>query len=118
MLKRYEKCVGISFPAIGRYKIEIWTAPKGYCIEPHTHNNEDIKLLFLFGHNVTFWRKRPEDVWQKFKAKFWNIGRVFNIRAGDIHSFDVSNTRLVFLNLEIWKVGVKPTSASEDFQKY
>jgi hypothetical protein len=114
-IKTFEKCKGISFPAIGRYKVEIWTAPAGYSIKPHTHDNEDIKLIFLWGNNVRFHRrKKGSFISESFFAMWNNIGKMFNIRAGDEHSFDVSDTRLIFMNIETWKDGVVPTSASED----
>ena len=117
MLRKHESCWGISFPAIGRYKVEIWTAPAGYSIRPHSHDNEDIKLMFLYGNNVRFHRKKKGHfLSESFLATWKNIFKVFNIRAGDVHSFDVSDTRLIFINLEIWKKGVKPTSASTDLQ--
>jgi hypothetical protein len=115
MLKRYERCIGLSFPAIGRFKIEIWFCPPGYTIREHTHPNEDIKLILLFGHQVKFHRrKKGESDNCSFMARFRHIGRVFTINAGDAHFFEVSKWPLVFMNVEKWKDGVTPTSASDD----
>lgn len=117
MVKRYESCIGLSLPSFGRWKIEFWSAPAGYAIKEHTHPNQDIKLIFLFGHGVTFHRVRNTSTsskHQKQTMKWWNIGRAFTILAGDSHWFEVSNRRLLFMNIEKWKDGIKPTSASED----
>lgn len=117
MIKRYESCIGISFPAFRRCKIEVWYAPRGYEIKEHTHPNQDIKLRLLFGHNVRFHRrKRGHVCGESFWATFRNIGKVFTINAGDSHHFEVSNWPLIFLNVEKWKEGVEITSAAEDFQ--
>lgn len=113
---RHERCIGISLPSIGRWKLEFWFAPAGYRIAEHTHDQEDIKLVLLFGHNILFHRrKRDELLGESYFARFKNIGRVFTINAGDSHWFEVSNWPLVFLNIERWKDGVKPTSAAHDF---
>ncbi len=70
--------------------------------------------MFLFGHNVMFHRRRSYFDAASFQAKWWNVGRVFTINAGDIHYFTVSKWPLIFVNFEKW-IDVKPTSASEDF---
>lgn len=116
-LRKFESCRGLSFPSIGKWKIEIWYAPSGYTIREHTHNNEDIKLVLLFGHDVVFHRVRNTKYSSRkisFLAKLWHIGKSFSIRAGDSHWFEVSRFPLVFLNIERWHT--KPTSACEDLQ--
>lgn len=115
MFKQFESCFGLSFPAIGKWKIELWYAPSGYSIREHTHNQEDIKLIFLFGHNVKFHRRKwGAYLGDSFMAKFKHIGKVFTINAGDAHYFEVSDWPLIFMNIEKWKS--KPTSASQDMQ--
>lgn len=115
MIKRYESCIGLSLPAIGRYKIEFWYAPPGYEIKEHTHNNEDIKLILLFGHYVRFHRRcKGSFLGESFLATIGDFGRVFNIRSGDAHWFSVSNWPLIFMNIERWLI--PPTSAADDFQ--
>lgn len=114
-IKRYERCWGLSFPSVGKWKIEIWYAPRGYEIAEHTHPNEDIKLILLFGHNVVFHRRKKSTfIGESFWARFRDIGHIFTINAGDSHFFTVSNWPLVFMNIERWHT--KPTSASEDLQ--
>jgi hypothetical protein len=113
---RYESCIGLSFLPLGRYKLECWYCPRGYRIREHTHPNEDIKLCFLFGHNIRFHRRKNRHfIGESFCAQFKHIGKVFTINAGDAHWFEVSDWPLVFMNIERWKNGVKPTSASVDF---
>lgn len=115
IFKHYESCRGISFPSFGNWKLEIWFCKPGYTIREHTHAQEDIKLIFLFGHYVKFHRrKKNEFLGESFLARIKDIGRIFTINAGDAHYFEVSNWPLVFLNIEKWHC--KPTSASEDLQ--
>lgn len=115
-IRRHECCVGLSLMNIGRFKIEIWYAPSGYEIKPHRHDHENIRLYFLFGHNVSFFRKRNSNSdWERFDARWYHIGHGFTIRAGDCHKFCVSKFPLIFMNIEEWLNG-KPTSAAEDFQ--
>lgn len=116
MIERHESCIGFSFPSIGRWKIELWFVPKNYTIKPHTHPNQDIKLVFLFGHNIRFHRRKPKELFgESFYATYRNIGRIFTINRNDEHSFDVSNWPLIFMNIEKW-YDVLPTSAAKDFQ--
>lgn len=108
-----KKCFGLSLPAFGRFKLEFWFICPRYEIKPHSHPNQDIELMLLFGHNVLLTRNGNE----KFKAKIWNIFKVFSIPAGVTHTFSVSRFPLIFMNIEKWKVGVKPTSAADDFKE-
>jgi hypothetical protein len=117
LFKRYESCFGVSFPPIGRKKIEFWFCLPRYEIKEHTHLNENIKLLFLFGHNIVFHRrKKGEFLSETFLARLRDIGTLFTINAGDAHFFTVSNWPLIFMNIETWKEGVEITSASDDLQ--
>ena len=112
---KYERCRGISFRNIGRWKIEFWFCPPNYQIAEHSHPNEDIELLFLFGHNIRFHRREQGKLLgESFFARFKHIGTVFTIKAGTYHWFEVSSWPLIFMNIEKWYS--KPTSASEDFQ--
>lgn len=114
LIQRHESCIGLSLPAFGRYKIEVWFAPRGYSIKEHTHPNENIKLLFLFGSNIRFHRRQAGFLLgESFFATFRNIGKIFTINAGDAHWFEVSDWPLIFVNFETWLNG-KPSSAAKD----
>jgi hypothetical protein len=116
-IERYESCIGLSFPAIGRWKIEIWYCPPSYEIKPHSHPNQDIRLHFILGHGTTFYRQRPTASGPVIASKtvnWWNIGKGFNILRSDSHWFTVSKFPLVFFNVEKWYC--KPTSAAVDFK--
>jgi hypothetical protein len=118
LFRRYEQCYGLSLPAIGRWKIEVWFCMPNYKIKEHAHNNEDITLVFLFGKDVVFHKhsliyNTPIIFLANFPRHFL---KCFNIWAGESHYFEVSSTPLIFLSIERWKKGVKITSASEDLQ--
>jgi len=115
LIERYQSCVGLSLPAFGKWKIELWLALPGYKIKPHSHDNVNIKLTFLFGHNVMFHRiKKNAELCMSFMAQLRHIGKTFTINAGDIHWFEVSRFPLIFINVEKWFI--KPSSASIDLQ--
>lgn len=116
MIKRYEKCWGLSFPAIGRWKLELWLCMPNYKIREHSHDNQDIKLMFLFGKYVRFHRTKVDELLgEAYLATFpRDLFKIFNIRAGDRHWFEVSNWPLIFLNIEHWKPGATITSAAVD----
>lgn len=112
-VKRYESCIGLSFPAYGKRKFEIWYAPAGYMIRPHTHPDVDIELVFLIGHGSTFYRERDRIVASE-TMKWWKPFRKMTVLRNDVHWFSVSRWPLVFFNIESWHT--KPTSAAESFK--
>lgn len=114
--KKYESCRGLSIGPFGSYLVEIWFAPPKYEIKEHTHPHQNIKLIFLFGHNILFYRrKKGEFLGETFWAKFKDVGTIFTINAGDAHFFTVSSWPLLFMNIEKY-INCKPTSASIDME--
>lgn len=116
MIKRHEKCYGISSPAIGRYKIELWFCMPKYKIQPHAHPNIDINLYFVFGRLCKFVKETDKGI-VSFVAN-WprHFLSKFHLAPNTMHWFEVSNFPLIFLSVEKWNDGIKPTSASEDFK--
>lgn len=119
LIHRYEQALGIRLWRWGFFQIEIWVCAPGYRIKPHSHPDEDIELVFLFG-DARFFRQQwiskvmpfpPEEFHAQFPRHF---GRRFSIRRGVVHWFEVSKHWLVFLNCERWTR--KPTSAAEDLK--
>ena len=110
----YESCKIWRLFRYREYQIELVYAPAGYSIKPHTHGNQNIKLMLLFGNNIRFFRQRTGEKLLCFQARFKHIFKIFTINAGDMHYFTVSTCPLVFLNFERWLV--KPTSAAIDLQ--
>lgn len=115
LISRYERALGIRLWRWGTFQIELWFAPAGYKIRPHSHPDEDIELVFLFG-DAEFarqkWMQRPELFHATFPRHF---GRRFSIAAGCVHWFTVSESMLVFVNIERWRR--TPTSAAEDLKE-
>lgn len=115
LVHRHESCIGFSLPSIGKYKVEIWYCPSKYAIKPHSHDNINIKLMFIFGHNTKFFRSKSDGTGLiTFLARARHMFKTFTIHAGDLHWFSVSTYPLVFINFETWKC--KPSSAAIDFQ--
>jgi len=119
MLKRHESCIGLSLPAIGRFKLEVWWCPSGFKIKPHVHDNVSIESLFVMGSGSYVCRKPEGELFaeqHKLRA-LRDFGRSFSIPAGCVHWFEVGKWPLLFINFEWWKSGVKPSSASDDFKE-
>lgn len=115
-LLRYERCTILSFPSIGKWKLELVFAPAGYRIREHTHPNQNIKLIPLYCRDVTFCRRKWDNLFgESYRAGLKDIGRTFTIEAGDAHYFEVSKHCLLFLNIEHWLTST-PTSAAIDLQ--
>lgn len=123
LFNRHEKCVGLTLWRFGRRNVEIWYCPRGYEIKPHSHPNERIELMYIFG-KTTFFRRKPDynfaGYWlpqeESFKPKWYHIFRCFTVDYGQIHWFKVSNLPLIFINFSKFWQGYKPTSAAIDFK--
>lgn len=53
---------------------------------------------------------------QHFTPRWFHFGQYFNVRAGVVHSFRVSNWPLLFINISMFKKGFKAKSAAVDFK--
>jgi len=118
MIKKYSygPCRVWSFKPFGFIKVELVWAPKNYEIVEHSHPNQDIELIVLWGKNVYLERTELGKVAPDFYITSMpkSIFKRFSIRAGDTHWFKTSKTNFLFLNVEFWKT--EPTSAAVDFK--
>jgi hypothetical protein len=116
LFNRYESCVGLTLFRLFKYNIEIWYCPKEYEIVPHSHPEEDIELMYIFG-KTTFFRQCYSG------APILSViprmpFKCHSVPAGYIHWFKVSKTfPLIFINIAKFRRGFKPKSASVDFKK-
>jgi len=120
LVDRHEGCVGLRLFKWGQRSVQLWYCPKGYTIEKHSHDLQDIELCFLYGE-AWFYKtgvKVSPSVRDIKYVKVSGIGnpfKTFSIPAGTVHWFSVSNKPLWFLNYAKWKPGYNPTSAAIDF---
>lgn len=112
LINRHKNCIGIKLWKWNNFQIELWFCPKGFIIEKHSHNEQDIELTYLYGRAI-FHRQIEGCAINSIDTSQANIGQTFSIPAGTLHWFEVSDRPLVFINREYWKT--KPTSASIDF---
>lgn len=117
MINYHEKCTGIVLFKWRQRFIQLWICKRGYEIKPHSHPEEDIELMYLFGKTV-FYRKHETypDVNEVYKPKWYHVFRTFTVKAGTIHWFTVSSLPLVFINFSKFKKGYKAKSAAIDFK--
>ena len=115
LINRHDNCVGLRLWKWGQTQIELWFCPKNYNIGRHSHNQQDIEIMFLFGA-PHFWRR--ENGIETSAHLRWprNLLDVFSIRRGVVHSFHTGRLPMVVLSIERWQPGVSPTSAATDFQ--
>lgn len=120
LFNRHEKCIGLTLWSFGRKHIQIWYCPRGYTIEKHSHPDEDIELMYLFGSTV-FWRGSSNEVLtyfeESYKPKWHHFGRRFSVKAGMVHWFVVSKLPLIFINFSTFKQKNARRSAALDFKK-
>lgn len=114
LIHRHKSCVGITLFRSSKRTIELWYAPRGFKIEPHTHPNENISLTFLFGKALFARISNVSGLAQAFVSWPWNMFKTFKISYFHTHWFEVSSRPLVFLNHARWINGVKPTTAAND----
>jgi len=117
ILFKHETCWCLTLFRSKHNNIEIVFCPKGYKIQPHTHPNINIELVFLFGRAV-FHRISNLTGKKSIKVEFpYSFGKHFSIAHNHKHWFEVSTLPLIFINWEKWLNGIKPTSAAVDFHK-
>lgn len=127
LFNRYEKCIGLTLLRFWKWNVELWYCPSGYRIKPHSHPNEHIELMYVFGR-TTFYRvinwTTPTafgpfsgETQQSYTPKWYHFGRRFTVRPGIVHWFEVSNKPLIFINFATFINGHRPTSASIDFKE-
>lgn len=132
LFNRHERCVGLRLWKSKTRFVQLWYCPTGYKVEPHSHNDEQIELMYLFG-KTEFWRTKIEysDVFKSkdgtihehvkenegFKPRWYHMFKSFTVKAGQIHWFTVSTMPLVFINFATFLNGKEPTSAAIDFHK-
>lgn len=113
IINRHEKCVGIRLWKSKTRFIQLWYCPRGYDVKPHSHNDQHIELMYLFG-KTTISRITSQTV-EWFTPKWYHIFRKFTVRKGQIHWFTVSSLPLVFINFATFIDGKRPVSAAIDF---
>lgn len=119
LLNHHEKCLGIVLFKWRQRFVQLWLCPSGYKIQKHSHPEEDIELMYIFGSSV-FYRLTSSYVFteyqESYKPKWYHIFRCFSVPAGTIHWFEVSKWPLVFINFSTFKDNIKPKSAAIDFK--
>lgn len=116
MINRHESCIGIVLFKWRQRFIQLWFCAGGYAIDPHSHPEEDIELMYLFG-KTTFFRYTNSKV-ESFKPRWYHVFRKFTVKAGVTHWFTASNVPLVFINFSTFKDGFTPKSAALDYKTY
>lgn len=119
ILDKYGPCIGIRLWKSKTNFVQLWYCPKGYEIEPHSHDDQHIELMYLFGKTTFYrlpWWARDESK-DSFTPKWYHIFRTFTVQPHLIHWFKVSNWPLIFINFATFIDGKKPTSAAIDFHK-
>lgn len=113
LIYRYKTCWGIKLWKWNNFQIELWYCPTSCFIPPHTHEQQDIRLTFLYGRKI-FHRKYKDQLEEIVDTKNIKFGQTFSIPAGTLHWFDRMDKPLIFFSREWWTT--KPTSASIDIK--
>lgn len=114
MINKHEKCIGIVLWKWKQKFIQLWYCPAMYQIKPHSHPEEDIKLMYIFGITV-FFRVVNEQI-EYFVPRCYHIFRSFSVKAGVTHWFSPSPLPLIFISFSTFKKGFTPKSAALDFK--
>lgn len=117
LFNKHESCRGMVLWKSKRHFVQIWYCPRGYRIKPHSHPNEAVELMYLFG-NAKFFKKekRAVPMIRYFQPKWYHFMKCFSIGYDEIHWFTVSNLPLIFINFAKFKPGHTPMSASQDWK--
>lgn len=128
IINRHERCVGVTLFRGKKHNVEIWYCPRGYEVKPHSHNDQHIELMYLFGkttfHRQTFGQLsgKPGDTFRRlfvtkeeFTPTWKHVLKKFTIKPGQRHWFTVSSLPLIFINFATFIDGKRPVSAAIDF---
>lgn len=112
---RYGPCRGVTIFRLGRFKAELWFAPKWYAPPEHTHDNSDGEFTILWARNRPIYRVvNGHRQWYTARTpRDW--GRFLSVRAGTPHAFLKGDSFMVWICFERWKPGVSVTSVATDF---
>lgn len=116
IIHRHDNCWGFKLFQFGQRMVQVWFCPRGYLIERHSHEDQDIELAFVYGRAI-FCKTKGDKVKSAVVSGFGNPFHTFSVPAGTIHWFSVSDRPLIFINYSKWKKGIKPTSAAIDFKR-
>ena len=114
LFNRHGPCVGIKLWSDRKRFVQLWICPRGYTVKQHSHDDEEIELMYLFGRTTFF---RVAESVQQFTPKWYHVFRSFTVKPAQIHWFSVSSLPLIFINFATFLDGKKPTSAAIDFHK-
>ena len=115
----YKDAIGFGIWKSKTRYVEIWKFPHEFDISPHTHPDEHIETMLIFG-KATFCKRKPDDAGVSIFKKtglFSNMFKCLSIPAGFIHWFVVGKRwPLIVINFSKFIPGTKPMSASFDIQ--
>lgn len=118
LINRHGPCIGIRLWKCGQKFIQLWIVPPNYTIEPHSHDDEDIELMYIWGKTTFYREKTPLIIIEEFTPdQNYDIGKCFTVPAGTMHWFKTTTTRLIFINFSEFLPNTKPRSAALDFNK-
>ena len=109
-LQRRFGCTGLRIPLPGPWQVELWLAPRGAVIPPHTHPHIVSRLVFLAGRMG--WQRGA--VSREFNWR--DFGRSFLVPPDCVHGAVTLGAFGLFLNLEHWLPGAAKTSAAVDLE--
>lgn len=110
LIKRRFNCTGLRIPLNRSTQVELWFAPRGAVIPPHTHPHIVSRLMFLAGRMS--WQRG--NVCREFNWR--DTFRHFLVPPDCVHGAVVLGWFGLFLNFERWLPGTDMTSAAVDLQ--
>ena len=109
-------CRGITLYSFKNKRAELWYIPANYKIIEHTHNQEDVELMFVFGKTV-FYRRNLETSEVSLATSTWKMFcKCFSVKHFHSHWFSTSSWPLFFINFQTFLPGNIRKSAAVDFQ--
>lgn len=118
ILNKYGPCVGFTLYKFFNKRAEIWFIPGNYEIVEHSHPNEDVELMFVFGKTEFYKRNIPTDKITSHRTSFCSWLRCFSVKHDDAHWFRTSSWPLVFINFQTFLNNHEPVSAAIDFKEF
>lgn len=81
-----------------KLRIELWIINPWFTIKPHTHPEQDVKLIHIFS-DAYIYRIRPDRIDQMQMKPFRQFLKSFTIKANDKHGFTSFRYPFIFINV-------------------
>lgn len=111
---------GVTMYTSSEYQVQMWVVPPNFIIPEHTHPNVDSFEVYVGGQikfsHKGFWVVEDEDLKVPALHGLSRLrGQVIRVKPNDLHGGCFGPSGGVFLSIQHWLNGVRPSCVSKDY---